>query len=361
MTTDDLSNIYVEAEKYLWTSVKRYSLYSYHDLQEAVHEGMIRVWRDLEDGYTEKLHILRRAAMRSREILYTHNEQTLGKPRLSHEGTSYSPIREKIQVYLAEYMPVHDNVWPKAKDVAAALGISKDSAAEQLRNIKTGKFNHGVMKQRKDGSFIKDADYYRPISVEGLNSNISSVEGSRQWTDSPLVSQYSETWENGLIDSLDMAEYISELQPRYQQAIHLYFYLGYTYHEIGTYLKFDKNPSQNGSQVVRRAIAQLQTIVAPYEGECAKGHKRTPENTHIYKRDAGTIIRQCIPCNNIHKANDKRRTGNVKKVIKSSKPKSCEEHGPMTLVDSRGGLRCHECRKATQRKYAAKKRNDSTE
>ncbi len=360
--TDDLSNIYEEARKYLWSVAQRTGSSNLpSDLrEEAVHEGLIRVWRDLDAGETIKLKILRRAAMRVTYHINNMGETPLGKPKLSGVGATaaHNPILEKIQVFLEEWMPVHDNIWPTSVEIANGVGISRHSALQYLRRIKSGDLNQGKYYIRPDGSRIKDKSHYIPVSVESLLPNDPS--GSSTWTDSEQVSKYQETWESSFLDQAEMLAALKELKPIYREVLYRYFYVGDTFTEIGKEKGF-KHPSGQASSLWRKALNQLQTLIAPYHGHCDKGHKRTEETTHIFTRTDGTVVRLCKPCNNIQKANDKRRTGNTKKVVKHSKPKVCEEHGPMTLVDSRGCLRCHECRKAAQRKYASKKRNDSTE
>ncbi len=362
--SDDLSNIYEEAHKYLWTIAERTGSRNIpSDLrEEAVQEGMIRVWRDLDNNETIKLKILRRAGLRVRYHINNFGETPLGKPRLSRSGVApqeWGASLEKIQIFLNEYLPVHNNVYPTVNTVVDATGISKNTVSSILRKVKSGETNQGVYYTRADGSRVKDRAHYLAVSIEGLFGNTpngANQNDSTEWTNSNQLDKLHVSWESEYLDRNEMLEGLKKLKPQYRELIYRHFYLGDSFVQLGKELGFT-HPSAQASAMIRKGLNQLRNILFPFTGGCNSGHPRTESSTYIYTRSDGAIIRQCIPCHKKNKGADGRyKEHKTLKPVQKSRVKDCAEHGPKKWTDSRGALRCHECKKAAQRRYAAKRK-----
>lgn len=360
MTYDpnDMSNIYEEAERYLKSSLGRWKPHLPQLWEDAYQEGMIQVWRDVEAGVTPKLKIMRRAAMSAEKFFHRNGEYFFGKPRKSREGISTnSTTREKVQVFLEEYLPVHDWVYPTSTVVANALGIRPENAAQHLKRIREGRTDH--MKYREDGRM--DWDYYNTVSVELLGSaGDTDKPSNRSWTDDPRLTYLQSEFEEALIADLNVAHLIKDLSPSHKEILYKVFYEGYTPTEIARGRGVENNPNSIGSKTYNAALSQLRMLLDPYEGECSKGHKRSAETSQVKRRVDGFYLRICTVC---------RKNGGGDKSLIATKPmgRKVKTHCPKghlkDQIDSHGRYRCSTCRAEAQRRYTAKKRaqDDSPE
>lgn len=355
---DDMSNIYGEAERFLKSTLGRWRSQLPELWEDAYQEGMIQVWRDVEAGVSPKLKILRRATMASERFLHRNGENFFGRQRKSREGISRnSGTREKVEIFLEEYMPVHGWVYPASKVVAEAIGITRENASQHLKNIREGRGDHMVY--RADGRM--DWNYYKTHSIETLmTSTSSSGTSNRHWSDSSEVERFQFSWEADLIADVDVLEMLKKLTPAHQEILYLHLFEGYTATEVARLNGVEKNPNSIGGKTLRAALNQIRMLIAPYEGECSVGHKRSPETSVVKKRVDGFYIRICTVC---------RKNGGGDKSLVAKKPmgRKIKTHCPKghlkDQVDSHGRFRCSQCRAEAQRRYTAKKRaqDDSSE
>lgn len=355
---DDLSNIFEEADRYLHTTLGKWRAHLPELWEDAYQEGMIQVWRDVESGVdggeTTKLKILRRAKQRANGFFHRNGEYFYGKPPKSRDGIRRNgESLEKVQVFLEEYLPVHDWVYPTAKHVADCIGLTPNQAEVALRNIKTGNIDH--MKYRDDGR--KDWDYYSEMSVELLGSAGDDPSSNRSWTDAPDVQGYAVSFEDELVANHSVIDLIKKLQPNHQKVLYYYLYEGYTPTDIARMNGTIVNANAIGNKTFKSAISQLQMLMDPYHGECTAGHKRTLETSVVKKREDGYYIRMCSVC--------RTNAGGVKipaKHKKSGRPTKtvCPKGHQKDQVDSHGRLRCSKCRAEAQRRYTQKRRDEGT-
>ncbi len=359
MTYDptDMSNIYEEAERYLKSSLARWMPHLPQLWEDAYQEGMIQVWRDVEAGVSPKLKILRRAAMSAEKFFHRNGEYFFGKPRKSREGISRSSTtREKIEVFLEEYMPVHNWVYPTSAVVANAVGIRPENAAQHLKRIREGRTDH--MKYRENGRM--DWDYYSTVSVEVMNTGEGESFSNRHWTDNARLSSVHTQFEDELVSNLNVVELLKTLNPPHRDILYKVFYEGYTPTDVARSQGTQNNPNSIGGKTYNAALSQLRMLINPYEGECSQGHKRSAETSEVKKRVDGFYVRICTVC---------RKNGGGDKSLLAKKPmgRKVKTHCPQghlkDQVDSHGRYRCSTCRAEAQRRYTAKKRaqDDSSE
>lgn len=292
--SDDLSNIFNEAEKYLKTSLKRYQNHLPELMDDAIQEGMIQVWRDVEQGGRDKIHILRRAKMKSETFFKRQGEFFFGKAPASRDGLrpNNSAIN-KVQVFLEEYLPVHNNVWPTGAEVSRAIGLTQNSAVRALKAIREGRVDH--MKYYENGR--KDWDYYSTISVELLNTNTGNESNEVNWTNNPKLKELRTEFEDDLLGDMNLIDLLNKLPDRSREALYLYLYVGYIPKDLGEHFGFTAgHVSSQGGRVLDTALKQVRVLLNPYEGECASGHQRSAETTDVIRRKDGAYYRACIVC-----------------------------------------------------------------
>lgn len=350
---EDLSNIYTEAEAYLKRALRKYNNHLPELIEDAIQEGIIQVWRDMEAGVTPKLKILRRAGLAANKFINRNGEYFFGKPRTSREGiTANGTTTQKIKIFLDEYLPVHNWVYPSAIEVAKATGVSRTSVTAILKNIREGRIDHMVYRTANDGSNRKDWDYYNTVSVNSLKNSDSTTD---DWTDNPQVTKYSASWEDNLLSDINLIEVIKKLHPDHQRVLYMYLYEGYTPTEIARESGTVAHPNSVGRKYFQAALGQVHMLIDPYYGECTKGHKRTPETSVVKKRTDGYYFRTCLVCCK-NGGGDKSRRAR-KKMGRPISP-ICPQGHTKDKIDSHGNLRCSKCRAEAQKRYTERKKRE---
>lgn len=358
---DDLSNIYEEADRFVYKACFRYKPHHPELWEDGMQEGMIQVWRDLEAGETVKLKILRRAALAANRFFQRNGEYFFGKERKSREGlitsSSGRAAQEKVQAYLDEVLPVRGNVWPTNTEIAKATGLSRPTVVKIAKRIKEGRVDHMVY--REDGR--RDWDFYKTVSVEelGRTSNIFADNFNRHWSDDTRMP--SVEFEDDLMAHHGFLDIVSQVNDHHKEVLYLYFVEGLSANEIAKH--FGLASSAIASRHIQGAINQARFVVDPYQGECAAHHQRTPENTVVSRRKDGTLSRTCRACQGRRSAQ-----GGAKKPVKPGakigRPTTTDcphGHGPKTYQDSRGTMRCHTCKnEQSLRSLRKKKQSESS-
>lgn len=347
---EDLSNVFEECEKYLRTALSRWRKQLPELYEDAFQEGMIQCWRDVEAGITPKLKILRRASMHANGFMHRNGEYYFGKPKKSRDGlrTNAAAV-EKVKVYLNETRGIRNGIWPGPMEVSKALGINHSSTQKILTDIREGRIDHMVY--REDGRM--DWDFYKTMSVEVLNTTSDTDKELRHWTDDV---RFAETFEDIIVSDMDMERILKQLTEKHRTVLYMYFYQGYTPVAIGEHFGHRTNVSTKGHRHVRNAIHQASILVHPYQGKCERNHARTEINTLIKCRRDGNWFRMCQTCKTEdgHKTVVKQRTTGFR-TGRKERP-YCPKGHKKDVRDSRGALRCRQCRAEAQKAYTARKR-----
>lgn len=348
---DDLSNIFEEADKYLFRALFRWKDLHPELWDDARQEGMIQVWRDIEAGETVKLKILRRASLVANKYIHRNGEYSFGKPKKSRDGLkSKKSTYEKVQAYLDEVVPILGH-WPTAKQVSDATGLGYSNTLRVFRDIREGRVDHMVY----NASGRKDWDYYKTVSTESLATSTEDPFTST-WTNSKQVLRYAETFEEDLVANLSFIDILNELNDHHREVLFLHYQQGYTPSAIAQH--FNLGSSARGSRHIAAATHQASLIVNPYEGSCSSKHKRSADNTTVVKRTDGSLFRICQDCQ-VNKGVGAKK----KSVTVDSKGKECAKgHGPIDYVDTKGWLRCLTCkREQALRSYNKQKQKRKNE
>lgn len=288
---------FTEVEKYLTVSLSRYQIMLPELWDDALQEGMIQAWRDVQDGVGPKLKVLRRAKLCARRYFNKQGQQSFGKPKTSRDGLRRdSTTINKVMTYLDEFTPVHDRM-PTGKEVSQALGISHSSATLALKNIREGRIDHMKYHDCEDGSRRKDFDFYSTVSLDSLNGPLSEPESNNKtWEDNADLPFFGDQFESDTIAHIDLINVIKQLAPHHQKTLYLYLFEQYNTGDIGRELGHKKNPSQFGTKAVKNAVNQAMIVMDPYAGKCTAGHKRTEDNTTINQGQDGIFRRYCSSC-----------------------------------------------------------------
>ncbi len=352
---DDLGNIFDECERYLRISLARWHRQLPDMYEDAFQEGMIQCWRDVEAGETIKLKILRRASMSANKFFHRNGEYFFGKTKKSREGLrTNSKSVEKVKAYLEETRGLREGVWPQPKTVAEALGLNTHSVQRILKDIKEGRVDHMVY--REDGRM--DWNFYKTMSVETLNfSSSEGTSSNHHWTDD---FRFSDSWEDDTVSNMDMDSLMMKLNEKHRMILYMRFYIGYSAGYIGEFMGHTQYLSVHGNRHIKNAINQARIVLSPYEGECAAGHVRTADNTHARTRGSGIWYRVCVTCKREAglKTSAKQKAEGFKTGRKEQE--YCYKGHFKDKRDSRGTLRCSECRKEAQKKYQQAQKNKTS-
>lgn len=110
--------------------------------EDGVQEGRISLWQDLEEGTKEHSHMVFRAVLRARSLMFnptTHptGHQAVGNAGGSRKTVAGEALREKIRNYQTEYRQLH-NAEPTGYRIAKDLGMSPANVRTQLKKMATG-------------------------------------------------------------------------------------------------------------------------------------------------------------------------------------------------------------------------------
>lgn len=293
---------YTEVEKYLAVSLSRFRIMLPDLWEDALQEGLIQAWRDVEAGVEPKLKVLRRAKLKAKSYFNRNGEHSFGKPKVSRAGLRRdSTVIDKVTTYLDEFVPVYDRV-PQGTEVAKALGISPASASLALKNIREGRIDH--MKYREDGR--KDWDHYKVVSLQAFDGSGDAgvgIYGARNsntgWEENQIITPHidSPSFEESSVAYMDVISVMKKLAPHHQEVLYLHLFQGYNTGDIGRHLGYTKNISQLGNKAILNAVNQARIALDPYFGKCSAGHTRSEENTLVKLKETGIYNRYCQTCN----------------------------------------------------------------
>lgn len=298
-----------EVRKYLLKATMSYRNHS--DYEDGFQEGMIRAWKDVQDGNENTLHVCRRAkqwAVNYITDLGSGRRRATGAPVRAHDGLVRAQgdlTREKISQYIDEYMALHETT-PTNKQISMATGISSSVVSRQRLNIKTGRGTNFSITTEQYGELRTDWSAYKHSAITDDNRDF-------------VESYKATTFETDLVDELTFYELLAPLSVEHQKALYLYHILGYTGLEIAKHLGLSEH-QMTGRRKVNDAHKALKNILDPQIETCHNGvHIRTEENTKLTLRSDGYTVKSCLACKTFKKQRDKALSENNK--TRTTKPK----------------------------------------
>lgn len=212
--------------------------------EDAYQEGVIRMWKDIEAGNTVFKHVINRADMWARNVMFQNAPQT-GEPRRSHTGRSSAQgvkSREKIKLFLDEYMQFHDKM-PTNKVISQSTGVHPDNMTEHLRKLREG---GGKATFTDDVGRINRAAYsWAPLEIDGE----LRTEATRH-----LITP---GFEDSVVSEEGFWYLIADLPQEDRDIIVKRYYLDWSTADIGRDLGFDKFPAQRTNSRLQRILKTL--------------------------------------------------------------------------------------------------------
>lgn len=126
--------------------------------EDAVQEGLISIWQDMQEGTKEHPHMVFRAVLRARALMFNPTTHPTGHVAVNNAGPGSrrsargEATREKIREYLANYRKLHGEE-PTQYRIAKDLGMDKSTVRSQIAKMKTGETGwfHPGLPLTKDG------------------------------------------------------------------------------------------------------------------------------------------------------------------------------------------------------------------
>jgi len=270
--------------RYLITSLASYRGHSEYD--DAFQEGMIRAWRDIEDGNDDFRHVAHRAKLWAVAFISESGQgrrRSTGAPPMSRDGrrdAQGDKTREKIKQCIAEYESVHGEE-PTNKYIVQSTGISSSVVSIQRKKMREGKgVNHAIYNGRD--RIDHNAYTIGPITLENENDIYGSVTTS---------------FESDLIADMSFKGLLEDLPSEERQVLYWHYVLGLNAKEIAAMLGL-AGGSSSGMRKIRAAHHAVKVHLFPeeYQEQCVNGHKRTPENTKVFTNVNGTSSKRCMIC-----------------------------------------------------------------
>lgn len=295
---------YHKVEAFVRTGLIRYR--DMMDFEDAIQEGLVRAWKDAEEGQKNELWIMRRAKHWAWSILTNDYKLPTGHPGRDLEGRTKSSgdaSREKIRAYMEEFVKLHDRA-PFYREIAAGIGVSKDTVAHHMKYMRA----HGnvTVQYRTNGDrrrVDRSAYVHSPLMVKGLEGDEDIDPEAERQAAAPSaedVFMATETF-RGLLSPISVES---------QQSLFMSHALDWTYKQIG---EFFDGPSAHSKgyrmllkahQEVRDKVYRVPGPVTkspkrrggrPRKPDCPKGHAYTLENTGTYSSGQ----RYCRECNRL--------------------------------------------------------------
>lgn len=298
--------------KYLTTCLVKYRGHS--EYEDAFQEGMIRAWKDIEDGNTEFLHVARRARVWAFNFIQdsaTGRRRATGAHKLTNDGRRSSQgeaSREKISSFVEQYFELHDKR-PSNVEISQATGLSTSVVSYQLKQLRDGKgINHAIY-----------ADHYGEQRIDYKAYTIGHItDENRDY----LSSLQKVTWEEEFIDELDFYRTLEMVDPVHREVLYWHHVEGYNAKEVARLLGTAGN-STTGIRRIRAAHDAVKAALYPDEyGEvCRNGHLRTRDNTVTSIRTDKQIAKTCLDCKK-----DKRKRQAGRRKLKANEIRAQKTH-----------------------------------
>lgn len=227
------------------------------DFEDAVQEGLIRAWRDLNDEENERddTYVIRRAKTWMHAALCDDSKLPTGHPGRERTGiTKHAslPYKEKIRSYVDEYIALHDEK-PTQAQISQATGIHKDTISRHMRNLNAGDHalyrddttaDGGIARRRVD----RRAYISAPLLIDGADGNTFMHPDAEALSD-------GYQFEDVVASEDSFSHMLATLTDEDRKVITMYFQYGMTHKEIGNVLGFTYT-----SQSRRRLLRGLDQI-----------------------------------------------------------------------------------------------------
>lgn len=215
------------------------------DHEDAIQEGMINAWKDLESGNYDYWHIVRRAQIRIKAVLLDPSHHMTGHIRTSREGIEKDQgrkTREKIRQFVDEYMELHDKK-PSGVTIAKGTGITASVVHAHLRRMADG------------------IDHNMALIKEGTNETDYAAYHVNSLDDMPVEREATPSFEDELVSNMAFQEMIASLSDFEKALLELHFKHDKNFQDIGDTLGYTKNGRIKARKHVLKAIEKVRATV----------------------------------------------------------------------------------------------------
>jgi len=210
-----------EMERHLRQRVSRFR--DHPEWEDAVQEGRISIWKDLQEGTKDHPHMVFRAIRVARALLFNPTAHPTGHVAIgASAGTRKTSrgeaTREKIRNYLQDYRRLHDSE-PTAYRIGKDLGIDRSTVSAQLRKMRSGEtgWHHPGLPLMADGR----VDLKAIAHVELKFSDGEDREGG-------INEPVEPSFEDSYIGSAVTVQALNQLDDVLKEAIYLFFWQEHT-------------------------------------------------------------------------------------------------------------------------------------
>lgn len=288
-------------------TILRRNLRSYDrfsDLEDAVQEGLIRAWRDLEEGAKDDTWIIRRAGVWAKASLTDINKLPTGHPGRTREGMhKKDSAYDQVQAAKTELETLYGRT-PTQSEVAKAADLPKSVVGHHFHL----RVENAIYRNDPDGRRRIDRTAYHnvPLLVEGSLSGDVGIHPEAE------SKRFSVSDEEAILSKLQFEYLISTLDDELKTVATLHYKEDKSFAQIRDIMEYP-----NTTMAQRRVGAALDQIRvdifgitqvdkpkggnkvpgrkvgAPKRFECKEGHEMTPENSGPQANGRGVYCRTC--------------------------------------------------------------------
>jgi DNA-directed RNA polymerase specialized sigma24 family protein len=294
---------YIKLESYVRGALKNRR--DMEDFEDAVQEGLIRGWKDSEEGSRDEAWIFHRAAMWASQHLTNDTHLPTGHMGRERDGitrASGNATREKIKMYVEQFTELHDRA-PNQTEIANAIGLNPSTVHTHLQRMKTGNATVLYRTEGEKKRLDRSSYLHTPLLVDDRDGNSVRVHPEAE-SHNPAPST-----EMLLLEELHFQALLAPLTKRSQEVLTLTHLYGWSQKEIGQYFGYT-SPQAQARKLLLHAHKEVEfhffggedpyvvkTGGKPRTSHCSRGHEWNEANTGF--RDKTKKHRYCKPCNRI--------------------------------------------------------------
>lgn len=294
MSDDDDEQTLADVHKWLKRTSTRYA--DMPDRDDAIQEGLIRAWKDMEDGSRDFHYIRSRARIWTKSHLLDDTGLPTGHPgreRIGIRKQAGDTKTEKVRMFVDEFRKLHDRL-PSNSEIGQGVGMTSNRASYYKLKAQAPRTLH-LTRERDDAPTKVRMDrrgyVSEPLQREGMGGLRSVVErqSPHAGADESYVANAHFYW------------LIEDLTPELQKVMILTHIYGLPQGEIGGLLDVAQATVGKYQRAAHGLIKHKIEGTAPpskaTRTHCLNEHEYTPENTGQNGKG-----RYCKTCRNTRRA-----------------------------------------------------------
>lgn len=241
--TLDLDNIETSLRKRLGAT------FGYHpDFDDGIQEALIQVWKDIENGITDRQYLLNRGQIWFTSRVFGENHPWTGTPRREKHGfRKESAYREKVANFRKEYRELHGE-YPTVSETAKCTGLKESTVSYHVKKSRT--YSSAILTD-DGGSRLHRKAY--------IHHSLNDVEGSEMESFLRV-----EGFESDVVGESYFTSLVSQLDERTRAVITLRYCYAMSNSEIGQQLWPEERVTvsrQRVNKAITRGMNKLKELV----------------------------------------------------------------------------------------------------